>query len=72
VKTNTGIESTNRQTVGTEDIPQGADSLVIAARHAFGTGDVRLMDKNGNTFSRVRFQIETLTDGSEVYNAVLL
>jgi hypothetical protein len=46
-------------------------TLFVTARRTFGSTDVRLVDANGNTFSKVTYRVLTLTDGSEVFEAVL-
>ena len=57
-------------TLETEDI-QSAEGLAIFCRNVFGTGDVRIVTKDGVTISKARAEVETLTDGSEIFRVVL-
>lgn len=49
-------------------------TLVQECENAFGIGaqsNVRIYDRTGQMVTRANFQIETLTDGSEVFNVIL-
>lgn len=46
-------------------------TLNVLANNALGTGDVRIILPDGTTVSEACFEVETLTDGSEVFQVVL-